>query len=262
MSWLSSAIPLFRPRAGTQAGAARHPFDVRYRVDTGGLMYAGELPTGRAADRYSEGYYATAPSLFRGAMRCWLGTLPGSGLAVEDYLFVDLGCGKGRVLMLASEWGFQSIRGIELNRGLARIGGRNVRRWVRRNKPVCRDIGVQCGDVLEYGDLRELPDGPVLLFIFNAFGAEVLAPLMEKVSRAARGREAPVDLIYVHPDHDELVARMPGIELLRYAEIPFSDEDAQADVFGVSSDFCSVYRFCGCRAASQMRILTTSAVDS
>ena len=59
---------------------------------------------------------------------------------------------------------------------------------------------------------------------------------------AEPGKAAPIDLLYVHPDHDALVAQTPGIELLRCAEIPFSYEDFQADIFGVSSDVCSIYR--------------------
>lgn len=246
MSWLLSAIPLFRQRAGAPPAAPRHPFDVELGTDTGGLMYAPELPTGRAGDRYSEGYYATAPSLFRGAIECWLSTLA-AGQAVEDYNFIDLGCGKGRALMLASELPFRSIRGVELNPALARVARRNLRRWKRGRKTACRDVSVDCGDVLDL----HLPGSPAVLYLFNSFGAEVLAPLMQKLACAARNRPGtPIDLIYIHPDHDRVAAATPGIELLRYAEIPFAQEDAQADAFGVSSDFCSVYRFSGGRPAS------------
>ena len=236
-----------------------HPFDLRHGVDTSGLLYADKLPTGHAHDRYSEGYYATAPSLFHGLMAEWQGALangraglPVAGPGVEDYAFVDLGCGKGRVVMMASEYPFRAVRGIELSAGLVRVARRNLRKWMRA-KPrdgwaACRDVRVERGDVLGL----ELPDGPVVLFLFNAFGAEVLGPLMERLAAEARrraeagsggtGRSGTIDLLYVHPDHDGLVAATPGIELLRCAEIAFSEEDAGADVFGVSSDVCSVYR--------------------
>lgn len=223
----------------------RHPFDLRHGTDTGGLLYAGDLTTGHAHDGFNEGYYATAPSLFQGALECWQSTV--SGWNLEDYSFVDLGCGKGRVLLLASRSPFRSIHGIELHPRLARTARRNIRKWLKtelRSEPretACRNLSVDCGDVLDL----ELPRHPVLLFLFNSFGDEVLTPLMQKLAAAARRRVAPIDLIYIHPDHNGLVARTPGIELLRWTEIPFSEEDAAADAFGVSSDPVAIYRVAG-----------------
>jgi SAM-dependent methyltransferase len=228
---------LWRPAKSEPA----HAFDVRHGVDTSGLYYADRLPTGHAHDRYSEGYYATAPSLFHGAMALWAGTLP-TGVRVEDYAFLDLGCGKGRVVMMASLYPFCSVEGIELNAGLVRVARRNLRRWMqdqsRIGRAACRDVRVEQGDVLGL----DLPDGPVVLFLFNSFGAEVLAALMEKLARIGAWRGAPVDLIYIHPDHDRLLAATPGVKLLCCEEIPFSGEDAGADLFGAASDVCSVYR--------------------
>ncbi|HWE85341.1 MAG TPA: class I SAM-dependent methyltransferase [Terracidiphilus sp.] len=216
--------------------APRPPFDALHGVDTAGLIYAAGLPTGHPHDRHNEGYYATAPSLFAGAIAHWRQTLV--GCSPQDYAFIDLGCGKGRVLLLASELPFRSVVGIELDPQLARIAHRNVHRWLRRPR-ACRRITVERGDVLDL----QLPAGPVVLFLFNSFSADVLAPLMERLAAAARQRSAPIDLIYVHPDHDRLIARTPGVEILRRAEVPFSQEDVAADVFGVSSDCFYLYRF-------------------
>jgi len=221
-----------------------HPFDLAHGVDTSGLFYADRLPTGHVHDQYSEGYYATAPSLFFGALAQWQATLPGTGTRVEDYTFIDLGCGKGRVVLMASGYLFRAVRGIELNPKLVRIARRNLRKWTRNGRAVCSDVQVARGDVLG-GELERLLDGggAVVLFLFNSFAAEVLAGLMEKLAGAARRpRQTPIDLVYVHPEHDRLVAATPGIELLRHAEIAFRYEDVKADLFGVSSDVCSVWR--------------------
>ncbi|HEY2857551.1 MAG TPA: class I SAM-dependent methyltransferase [Terracidiphilus sp.] len=237
-------IPLFRrllrsrPLLPSQSEPA-HPFDRAHGVDTSGLYYADRLPTGHAHDRYSEGYYATAPSLFHGAISLWVSTLA-QGTGVEDYTLIDLGCGKGRVVMMAAEYPFKTVRGIDLNPELTRIARKNLRSWTRarsrRGRAVCRDVRIECRDALEL----EVPDGPTVLFLFNSFDENVLRPLMERM--AAAERRAPLDLIYVHPDHDRLVAATPGFELLRHAELALNDEDARADLFGVASDMCSVYR--------------------
>jgi hypothetical protein len=95
-------------------------------------------------------------------------------------------------------------------------------------------LGAETEGILESGT-------PVILFVFNSFGAEVMGPLMAKVSRAARDGRI-VDMVYVHPDQDRLVGATPGAKLLNLKNITFSEEDARADVFGVKSDVCSVYR--------------------
>ena len=65
---------------------------------------------------------------------------------------------------------------------------------------------------------------------------------LQRLGEIARGRTHPIDLIYVHPEFDALVRQVPGMRGLAEAEIPFSEEDAGADVFGVRSDRCAVYR--------------------
>jgi len=223
-----------------------HPFDRIHGVDTSGLLYADVLATGHAHDASSEGYYATAPSLFHGALARWQTTLSGhagQNFSLGDYTFIDLGCGKGRVLLMASEHPFRKITGVELNARLAKVARRNVARWLRTAR-ACSHISLMVGDVMQ---LR-LPDGPVVLFLFNSFAAPVMTELLEGLAAAAsvratpRGGAVPMDLIYIHPEQDNLIRRAPGFELLADEEIPFSAEDAAADAFEVSHDRCTIYR--------------------
>ena len=214
-------------------------------VDTDGLIYANALSTGHAHDRHSAGYYATAPSLFQGAIALWRETLAGTGFALEDYTLVDIGCGKGRVLMLATELAFREIVGIELNPRLARVARKNLRKWtgvpqvsiLRPGRPTPRVRIIQ-GDALS----TPLPDGPVVLFFFNSFEREMAGMWLARLGEIAAGRAWPLDLIYAHPEFDGLVRDVPGVRTLAEAEIPFSEEDSGADVFGVHSDRCAVYR--------------------
>src|SRR5438067_12580172 len=110
--------------------APRHPFDRQHGVDTDGLIYADPGAQGHASGRHNAGYYATAPSLFRGAMELWRGTLAGTGDALEDYALVDGGGGKGRVVMLASELAFREVGGVGVNPELGRVARKNLRELV------------------------------------------------------------------------------------------------------------------------------------
>ena len=243
--WWSAAVGSL----STLRGKQKHPFDRAHGVDTGGLIYADPAAEGHAGDRHNAGYYATAPSLFHGAIALWRETLRGSGYALEDYTLVDIGCGKGRVLMLATEYGFREIVGVELNPPLARVARKNLRKWMIRGRRVPQVSILRPGSpvprlrIIE-GDALSLalPDGPVALFYFNSFEREMTEMWLAWLDKIARGRTAPLDLIYIHPEFDALVRQVPGMRAIAEADIPFSEEDAGADAFGVDNDRCAVYR--------------------
>lgn len=227
----------------------KHPFDRRHKVDTGGLIYAEALAWGHEHDHESAGYYATAPSLFHQAIWRWSGLLAGSGYTLGDWAFVDIGSGKGRVVMMASEYAFREVVGVELNPGLIKIARRNLRTWMRarmrtrfrtqsRSARDCGNVHLVKGDALSF----PLPDGPVVLFFFNSFEREMVRIWLERLVNVAATRSAPIDLIYVHPEHRELFHQTPEVELLADEVMPFSEEDAAADVFGVTMDRYAIYR--------------------
>ena len=231
---------LFTPwrwRSAALSHNQKHPFDRTHGVDTGGLLYPRQLSRGHPHDLHSAGYYATAPSLFHGAIDLWRGTLHGTGFSLVDYTLVDIGCGKGRVLMLASLYEFREIVGVELNPGLARIARKNLRKWmIRTSLPAPARI-------IEADALAvPIPDGPVALFYFNSFERELTEKWLSRLAALAGNRTAPVDLIYIHPEFDTLVRQVSGMRSLAQADIPFTDDDAAADVFGVNEDRCVVYR--------------------
>jgi hypothetical protein len=126
---------------------------------------------------------------------------------------------------------------VELNPGLVKIAHSNLRKWMRRMraKPPVRIIE---GDALTV----PLPDGPVALFYFNSFEREMAEMWLARLGEIAANRPWPLDLIYVHPEFDALVRQVPGMQALAEADIPFTEEDAEADVFEVASDKCAICR--------------------
>lgn len=230
--WSALARLLHRPK--------KHPFDRAHGVDTDGLLYADALATGHAHDDHNAGYYATAPSLFRGGLELWRGTLAGTGYGAADYTLVDIGCGKGRVLMLAADYSFRAIVGIELNPRLTRVARKNLHKWLRRPR-ACPGVRIIEGDALSF----PLPEGPLALFYFNSFERELTEQWLSRLAETARARTQPLDLIYIHPEFDALVRQLPGVQVLAETNIPLSTEDAEADAFGVASDMCAVYRLRG-----------------
>src|SRR5271170_4175507 len=102
---------------------AVHPFDERFGVETSGLIY--ELPSGHQHDLHNNGYFAVAPSVFHAIMRAMQEQLH---LDCQRFRFVDLGSGKGRALLLASDYPFSEIIGVELSPELDLIARSNIAR--------------------------------------------------------------------------------------------------------------------------------------
>src|ERR1700676_5581982 len=126
-----------------RAGLIRtHPFDKKYSVDTSG-MYPPELiqsTTVRA--ELINPYLGSEPDVTREA----LSALP----EFTSYKFVDIGCGKGRVVIIGSEFPFKEIIGIELSLKLAKIARANVDRIKSRdsNRPAIQIISGNAIDCL------------------------------------------------------------------------------------------------------------------
>ncbi len=215
----------------------RHPFDERYGVDTGGLIWGEKLSwaggprtaTERTGAMWATGYYGIAPSAFEAMMASL-------GLEWERYSFVDVGCGKGRALLMATAYPFRQVLGVELSPELARVAQENVSRlqadW-RRPMPVT----VVVGDA----STVKLPEGPLLLYLYHPFAAPVMRAFLQHVRQVASGRE--VVMLYVNAELDGLVVtELPGTARLWGGGFALSQEDAEADRFGSHDERAVAYR--------------------
>jgi SAM-dependent methyltransferase len=88
-----------------------HPFDRSHGTDTSGFIPAEELPSSPYDLAKKHCYGGSQPSIIRSA----LAALP----SLESFTFIDLGCGKGRPLLVASEFPFRDIVGVEISPSLA-----------------------------------------------------------------------------------------------------------------------------------------------
>jgi SAM-dependent methyltransferase len=215
-----------------------HPFDLEHGVDTSGLLFAEHLASGHAHDDHINAYWGTAPSGFCGILEQWQHTLAGTPYRIEDYTFLDIGCGKGRVLMLASNAPFQRIVGVELNPALTAIAQSNMAMWSAAPR-LCSDIDVLNVDALA----APIPDSPVVLYIYNSFNLYVMMPLLERLQALALTRSTPIDLIYAKPQQAALVDAVPGIALLMAGSITLSPEDRAACAFATTQLEFRIYRF-------------------
>ncbi len=215
-----------------------HPFDLRHGVDTSGLLFADQLISGHAHDDHINAYWGTPPSGFAGILDQWQQTLARTSYSLADYTFLDIGSGKGRALMLASDAPFHRIIGVELNPDLTSIAETNLALWKTSPRP-CSDITVLNVDALA----APIPSSPTVLYIYNSFNLYVMLPLLERLQALARARTTPIDLIYAAPQQAVLVDATPGIALLAVGSVDLAPEDQAACAFSSKSLGYRIYRW-------------------
>ena len=143
--------------------------------------------------RYAEKYGPIDPTLLTK-------TLANLSSDWSNATFVDLGCGKGRALIIAAEAGFAEVIGVELSAKLAKSAIANIQRMKLGNVQVVE------GDALEFKFDR--PD--TLLFMYNPFGPAILSQVIAKIGTAPR---RPQYIVYANPLYGDLFDELQGYEL-------------------------------------------------
>jgi SAM-dependent methyltransferase len=203
-------------------GFTWHPFDLKFGVKTSGLIAGRYLKSGSQADRHNTAYFGVAPSVFHEMIALWRRSKPKG--AIDEFAFVDVGAGMGRAILLASEFPFRSVVGVELNPTLARMARKNVAHWKSEGR-ASSPIRVVCKDASEY----KLPSGPCVVFMFNPFGAPVMRRLLRAWCKNLAERESGLDILYVNNEQENLLRRQPGMVRLFSGKVMRSREDAIAD---------------------------------
>ena len=211
------------PGLSVNDGFTEHPFDARFGVRTSGLVAGRHLKSGHRHDRHATAYFGVAPSVLRALVKRWQKL---SQVPIGETVFVDLGAGMGRAVLLGSELGFKAVVGVELHPTLAGIARSNVALWRAAGRSTS-PIRVLEGDAVEF----ELPSGPVLVFLFNPFGRAVLARLLNSWHGSRTERSDPVDILYVNNEQEAVLesARRLGWRRLFLGKVPRSKADAIAD---------------------------------
>jgi len=186
--------------AGFRARQARltadRAFDATYGVETGGIIPLEALHVPSANRLHGVRYEPINPHEFHELMR-----LAGE---VEGRTFIDFGAGKGRALLLAAEYPFRKILGVEFVPQLVEICRRNLAAYHNPQRRCC-DIEIREGDAAEL----VLPEGPLILFFYNPFDSPVMARVVDNVRHSLEAQPRPITVIYHTPKHEALWASLP-----------------------------------------------------
>jgi SAM-dependent methyltransferase len=161
-------------------------FDKRHKTDTAVAVGVDDLNISDKQTCRAAVSYISAPVKFE---RCIIGTLD---IDYENFDFIDIGCGKGRVLMLASEKPFRSVIGVEISKELCSIAEKNLQIY-RSLKQKCTKVQVYCMDAR----LFPIENENTIFHFYHPFQADVLKPILENIVSRFRGKGKKVFIVYI-----------------------------------------------------------------
>lgn len=112
---------------------------------------------------------------------------------------VDLGCGKGRVMVAAAYFGFVSVTGIDFAKELCEESEKNMKKI--EDKFYNLKWKVICKDILNY----KIEANNEVFFINNPFEKEILNKFLEKLEMSLKNYPRTVWFLYAIPVHLDLL---------------------------------------------------------
>jgi SAM-dependent methyltransferase len=181
-------------RARQRYGDMEYDWEHRVNTTSGTVGWRARL-----LGMFHSPYQPTEPSLFREMMA----SLP---IDFGAFTFVDIGSGKGRTLLMASEYPFRRIVGIELIAELHRAAEENIRAWHSEAQPLsvqqCSRIEAVLGDAREF----EFPEVPLVLYFFNPLPESAFSDAIERLIESLARAPRPLWIVY----HNPLLERVLG----------------------------------------------------
>jgi SAM-dependent methyltransferase len=117
----------------------------------------------------------------------------------SEYDFVDLGSGKGMMLLVAAEFGFGQVSGVEFGRAAYEVGLENLKKF-RERRPAAPPVEMHFGDAGTF----PLPDRPLVVYMFNPFGVEVIQTVLAGLDLSLRSTLRDCWIVYVNPVHHDV----------------------------------------------------------
>ena len=180
-------------RLRSRFGDADYDWDYRVNTTSGAVGWRERL-----LGAFTSAYQPTEPFAFREMLEILQQT---TALNFAEFTFVDLGSGKGRTLLMASDYPFRRIVGVELLPALHHIAQQNLAQY-KSDSQKCftlESIRAEAGQF-------NFPAGPLLIYLFNPFPESVLRRVLANLRRALDENPRTAYIIYYNPQHADILA--------------------------------------------------------
>jgi tRNA1(Val) A37 N6-methylase TrmN6 len=115
------------------------------------------------------------------------------------FVFIDLGCGKGKILLMAAPLPFKQIIGVEMSATLIQAAERNLRRIDAADR--ARRFRLECIDAGEYA----FPTEPSVCYLYDPFHEDVMRRVLENMRRSLTQQPRELYVVYLAPTYRELL---------------------------------------------------------
>jgi SAM-dependent methyltransferase len=176
-------------------------FDKKYGTDTAGIIPLWQLNVPIKNAELGVRYQPIPEDMFRSSIH---------RIEVDpaSYVFIDLGCGKGRTLIVAAQLGFAQAIGVEFARELADVAEKNLRILNIANGTIIH------GDAAEY----DFPDSNFVLYMYNPFLADIMSKVIHRLEEfCTKHPQRRIFVIYHNPLFADVIDRAPFLQ--RFAAI-------------------------------------------
>ena len=172
-------------------------YDWDYRVDTTSATVGWR---DRLLGLLHSPYQPTEPALFHEMLASLMQVNP--KVDFRGFIFIDIGSGKGRALMMAADYPFRRILGVELLPELHRVASENIAKY-KSDSQQCFTIECLLGDACEFG----FPPEPTVLYLFNPLPESGLITMLSNLERSLRQHSRPIYVLYHNPLLEPVLTR-------------------------------------------------------
>ncbi len=169
-------------------------FDWRYGTDTRRWVERDKIRTDSSNRADTQPYKPTRGRPLLTLVRK-LGVPRGSN-------FVDIGAGKGRVVMIAAQCDFAKVIGVEFSGELCRIARDNIRKYGGKKR------GLAPMEIVEADATRhQFGEQDRVIFMYNPFHERVMSAFIANLKGSLDAKPRPLWLIYNDPLYDAIISR-------------------------------------------------------
>ena len=202
MQW--PVIVLKERRSLRERNKIQFEFDRRYGTDTAGIIPLSAFAIDNPEWVHGVRYAPTSPQVFRDA----IALLNLSAEEARKFSFVDVGSGKGAVLLYAADLQFKAIYGIELVHQLHVIASKNIELY-----PAARaNTQSLCVDATTF----RMPAPPLVVFLNYPFSSkELMERVIANISRSGPG---PKFIVATNFPYDPSAGSQSKLRLIKRVE--------------------------------------------
>lgn len=193
-------------------------FDKKYVIKTCGIIPTYDIHTSHSSIKNAKNYQGTHYRLINKV-------LTSLDINYEEFEFLDIGSGKGRVLFSASFYPFKKCIGVEFGENLYSDFKRNLAKFNTKYPQQGSKIECHLQDILHYPIENH---GPLVCFLYNPFDEKILDKCLKKFENMNNRLAKKSIFIYVNPLRKFVFTRY-GYE--KIFEIPNTNHNKQVHVY-------------------------------